>query len=97
MLFLWIFADNVEDLLGRVGFIVFYLLGAAAAIAGFLLVRGAVTKPLVGASGAIAAVLGAYLVFFPGNRIKIFYWFIIIFDVFYVRETDGGRCSIRPE
>jgi len=88
MLFLWIFADNVEDQFGHAGFIFFYLLGAAAAVGGFLAMRGPVPLPLVGASGAIAAVLGAYLVMFPSNRIKILFWFIFI-GVFHVRAATA--------
>ena len=67
MLYLWIFGDNVEDRLGSGRYLVFYLLcGVAAAIGQGLIAGG----PLVGASGAIAGVLGAYLVMFPGTRIR---------------------------
>ena len=66
MLYLWIFGNNVEDRLGRVGFLVFYLAGG---VAGGLSPRSPSTPtstiPTIGASGAIAAVLGAYFVLFP--------------------------------
>ena len=70
MLFLWIFGGRVEDRLGRLGFIVFYLLGGVAAAAGQVLENPASTDPMIGASGAISAVLGAYLVLFPRSRIQ---------------------------
>lgn len=67
--FLWVFGDNVEDRFGRLGFLVFYLccgLVAGAAEVGF---SPGSTVPVVGASGAIAGVLGAYIRFYPGARI----------------------------
>jgi membrane associated rhomboid family serine protease len=70
MLFLWIFGDNVEDTLGKGRFIAFYLLcGLAASFAEILLSPGS-TIPGLGASGAIAGVLGAYLILFPQQRIR---------------------------
>jgi membrane associated rhomboid family serine protease len=69
MWFLWIFGDNVEDVLGKIRYILFYFLcGLAAAITHFLIQPGS-TLPVVGASGAIAGVLGAYAVLFPGARV----------------------------
>lgn len=70
MLFLWIFGGRVEDRLGRVGFLVFYLLGGIAAAAGQTLENRASDLPMIGASGAISAVLGAYLVLYPRARIQ---------------------------
>ena len=70
MLYLWIFGNNVEDRMGRVLFLLFYLAGGVAAVAGQTLIDPASTEPMIGASGAIAAVLGAYLVLFPGARIQ---------------------------
>ena len=69
MLYLWIFGDNVEDLMGHVGFGVFYLIAGIAATLAFVFLNAGSTVPLVGASGAIAGVLGAYLVLFPRARI----------------------------
>jgi hypothetical protein len=67
--YLWIFGDNVEDAIGHVGFLLFYLgCGAAAALLHYLTVPVAAI-PVVGASGAIAAVLGAYIVSFPRARV----------------------------
>jgi membrane associated rhomboid family serine protease len=69
MLFLWVFGNNVEDRLGRLRFLVFYLFCGYVAAYGFALANADSTQPLVGASGAISGVLGAYLVFFPRARI----------------------------
>jgi membrane associated rhomboid family serine protease len=83
MLFLWIFGNNVEDAMGRIRFLAFYLLGGLAAIASQTFVTlqfgsdRAAEIPNVGASGAIAAVLGAYLVLLPRGR--VFTWVIPFF------------------
>lgn len=69
MLYLWIFGDNVEDRLGRGVFLAFYLAGGAAAAITQWAMDPASKVPVVGASGAIAAVLGAYLVLFPHARV----------------------------
>jgi membrane associated rhomboid family serine protease len=69
MLFLWVFGNNVEDRLGRVRYLVFYLFCGYAATYGFALVQPTSTAPLVGASGAIAGVLGAYFVLFPRAKV----------------------------
>ena len=69
MLFLWIFGNNVEDRLGRIPFLLFYLVGGITAVLAQVVIDPHSTVPLVGASGAIAAALGAYIVLFPGARI----------------------------
>jgi membrane associated rhomboid family serine protease len=69
LLFLWIFGNNVEDRLGPVVFLAFYLAGGIAAALTQVAIAPESTIPLVGASGAIAAALGAYIVLFPGARI----------------------------
>ena len=69
MLFLWIFGNNVEDRLGSIPFAIFYLVGGIAAALTQVVIAPQSTVPLVGASGAIAAALGAYIVLFPGARI----------------------------
>ena len=69
MWFLWIFGDNVEDALGKIRYLLFYTLcGLAAALTQFAIQPGS-TLPVLGASGAIAGVLGAYAVLFPGARV----------------------------
>lgn len=83
MWFLWIFGDNIEDILGHGKFVLFYLLcGVAAAMTQTYLSLDS-RVPMVGASGAIAGVMGAYLVKFPRSRIYslIFYIFITTIDV----------------
>jgi len=67
--FLWVFGDNVEDRLGRVRFAVFYLLCGLAALASQVIAAPASGIPMVGASGAIAGVLGAYLRLYPSARV----------------------------
>ena len=69
MLYLWIFGNNVEDRLGRLGFLVFYLTGGVLAGLAQVAIDPASPIPTIGASGAIAATLGAYLVFFPRARV----------------------------
>jgi len=69
MLYLWIFGDNVEDALGHFRYLAFYLAGGIAASATHVLLYPSSTVPTVGASGAIAATLGAYLLLFPNRRV----------------------------
>ncbi|UCG53641.1 MAG: rhomboid family intramembrane serine protease [Candidatus Latescibacterota bacterium] len=69
MLYLWIFGNNIEDLLGPVKFIVFYLLCGLAAGATHIVMHPASVVPTVGASGAVAGVLGAYLIIHPRARV----------------------------
>jgi membrane associated rhomboid family serine protease len=69
MLYLWIFGDNVEDKLGRVRFLLFYLICGIIASVVHIYIEPTSTIPTVGASGAIAGVLGAYLIMFPRARV----------------------------
>jgi membrane associated rhomboid family serine protease len=69
MWYLWIFGDNVEDRVGHGGFIVFYLLCGIAAALGQVAVDPISTLPMIGASGAIAGVMGAYFVLYPRSRV----------------------------
>jgi membrane associated rhomboid family serine protease len=71
MLYLWIFGDNIEDRIGHVKFLFFYLICGLAASAAEILFQGNSVIPSLGASGAIAGVLGAYLVLFPRRSIKV--------------------------
>jgi membrane associated rhomboid family serine protease len=72
MVFLIVFGDNVEDRFGRLPYLVFYLLGGAAATLTHALFEGRSPVPLVGASGAISAVLGAYIAIFPRQQVQTF-------------------------
>ena len=69
MLFLWIFGNNVEDSMGRATYLAFYLVGGVAAIAAQTIVDPTAAVPTVGASGAVSAVLGGYLLLYPGARV----------------------------
>jgi membrane associated rhomboid family serine protease len=69
MLFLWIFGNNIEDRLGRLRYLAFYLLAGVVATGAHIAVNPSSTIPLVGASGAIAGVMGVYLIWFPRARI----------------------------
>ena len=69
LIYLWIFGNNIEDRLGRIPFLLFYLGGGVAAAAAQIAIDPSSEVPMVGASGAISAVLGAYVVLFPGARI----------------------------
>ena len=79
MLFFWVFAPSIEDVMGPVSFLIFYLLGGVVAFLAQVYVDPSSTIPNLGASGAIAAVMGAFLFTFPGDRIRtvlIIGWFI---------------------
>ncbi|SFB23899.1 Membrane associated serine protease, rhomboid family [Rhizobium sp. NFR07] len=77
MLFLWVFGDNVEDALGHVRFLVFYLLCAAAGAALHGLVGPSSEGPLIGASGAVAGVVAAYFLLHPKVRV----WVLVLFRI----------------
>lgn len=76
MLFLWVFADNIEQIIGNLNFLTFYIAGGLAAHAAHIFFNIDSTIPTVGASGAISAVMGAYLVMFPTSKIKILVVFL---------------------
>lgn len=75
MIFLFIFGNGVEDRLGKIGYLFFYLAGGVLAGLGHIATSGA---PVLGASGAVAAVTGAYLALFPLSNVTIIYWFFFI-------------------
>jgi membrane associated rhomboid family serine protease len=105
MLYLWIFGDNVEDRMGHGRFVVFYLLcGVAAALAQTITAPDSVV-PMVGASGAIAGVMGAYFVLYPKSRIvtliPLFFFFqvievpaILFLGIWFVMQFLSGVGSI---
>lgn len=82
MLFLWIFGDNLEDQMGHLGFLGFYLAGGVAAGLAQTVSNPGSTVPMVGASGAIGAVMGGYLLMFPRARVDILFIIVIFFRVF---------------
>ena len=71
MLFLWVFADNIEATIGNIPFVVFYLVGGLAASLAHIMFNTGSSIPCIGASGAISAVLGAYVVMFPRSKVKV--------------------------
>jgi membrane associated rhomboid family serine protease len=83
---LWIFGNNVEEAFGHAGYLLLYLLSGIAATFGFVVVNPDLTVPLVGASGAIAGVMGAYLVLFPKHQVMtlIFFRIVAIRAVFFL-------------
>jgi membrane associated rhomboid family serine protease len=100
MLFLWVFGDNVEDALGHVRYLAFYFLCGIAATAAQVWVDPNSPLPMVGASGAIAGVLGAYLVLYPRATIAavimpFFFWtayvpaFLLIGFWFFIQLFNG--------
>ncbi|MEO8437396.1 MAG: rhomboid family intramembrane serine protease [Chloroflexota bacterium] len=105
MLYLWIFGNNVEDRFGRLGFLGFYLLGGALAAVSQVVIDPSSAVPTIGASGAIAATLGAYLVLFPRARVTtlVFLGFfyqlidvpaIIVLGFWFVLQLIDGLTSL---
>jgi membrane associated rhomboid family serine protease len=84
MLFLWVFGNNVEDAMTRPRFLAFYLICGMVATAAQVMTAPDSTAPLIGASGAIAGVLGAYLVLYPRARVLTVLPLFIVFPVVYV-------------
>lgn len=82
MLYLWIFGNNIEDYLGKVKFIIFYLISGIAAVATYTIFDASSEIPLIGASGAIAGVMGAYMVLYPNARVHT-----IIFLGFFIQAV----------
>jgi membrane associated rhomboid family serine protease len=83
MLFLWIFGNNVEDSMGPVRYAIFYILGGLAALALQVAVAPNSTAPTIGASGAIACVLGGYILLFPRARVLT-----LVFIIFFVTVIE---------
>jgi membrane associated rhomboid family serine protease len=81
MLFLWVFGDNIEDTFGHLKYLAFYLIAGVLATLAHFAIDTASQTPLVGASGAISGVMGAYLVLYPGNRIRTLIIFFLIMVV----------------
>lgn len=82
MMFLWVFGDNIEAIMGNLNFLLFYLAGGLAAATVHVLAGPGNTLPAIGASGAISAVLGAYLILFPASKIRVLV--IYFFRSFYM-------------
>ncbi len=106
MMYLIIFGDQIEDLLGHFRFVVFYLVCGVAATGAHILGDPSSVIPSLGASGAISGVLGAYLLRFPGNSVKVLYygrilampassvlWSWILFQIVAQFSTSAGEPS----
>lgn len=78
MLYLWIFGNNIEDRLGHVQFMFFYLIGGLIAALSHVVFDASSQIPMVGASGAISAVLGAYMLAYPKARVVVLLWIVVI-------------------
>ena len=81
MLYLWIFGDNVEDRFGHLGFLAFYLICGAAAVLGQVAIHPYSLVPMIGASGAIAGVMGAYFVLYPHSRVLTAVFVVFFLDL----------------
>jgi membrane associated rhomboid family serine protease len=108
MLYLWIFGDNVEDRLGHFWYLIFYLVGGFVAAFTHWAINPTSVIPTVGASGAIAAVLGAYLVMYPRSRVYTFIpigFFVrlqllpasVVLVLWFVLQLFNGMLSIGGE
>ncbi|MEQ9259018.1 MAG: rhomboid family intramembrane serine protease [Roseovarius sp.] len=84
MLFLWIFGDNMEDEMGHMGYLLFYMASGLGAAAAHVAAAPYSQVPTVGASGAIAGVMGGYLLLFPKARVDILLIFIVFFRIFTI-------------
>ncbi|MGJ8612536.1 MAG: rhomboid family intramembrane serine protease [Octadecabacter sp.] len=82
MLFLWIFGDNMEEEMGHIPFAIFYVLSGLAAAYLQYLPNPTSTVPMVGASGAIAGVMGGYLLMFPKAKVDVLIIFVVFFRIF---------------
>ena len=106
MWYLWIFGDNVEDRLGHGRFIVFYLVCGIAAALGQVMIDPVSTQPMIGASGAIAGVMGAYFVLYPRSRVLTLIPLIIFVEIielpaivllglwFLLQLVDAGAVAV---
>ena len=105
LLYLWIFGNNVEDVLGSLWFTAFYFLAGFAASAAQVIASWTSDVPAIGASGAIAGVLGAYLLFFPRARVDtlvLFGWFyriaalpaVLVLGLWFVLQFLSGTLSV---
>ena len=101
MMFLWIFADNIEISIGNFRFLLFYLAGGVFAALVHCFVLNNSNIPCIGASGAIAATLGSYLVMYPSSKIKIFFFFFffrvsafVFLGFWIIQQLLGGWDSL---
>src|SRR5215470_12298547 len=91
MIFLWAFAPEIEDAMGRGRYLAFYLIGGLAAMLAQVAASPHSTVPNLGASGAIAAVMGAFLVTYPRDRIKVLLFIFIFVKVTFIPADRSPR------
>jgi membrane associated rhomboid family serine protease len=84
MIYFWAFGPEIEDAMGRFRFLIFYLLGGLVAMLAQVAAMPASTVPNLGASGAIAAVMGAFIVTYPRDRIKTALWFLLFVRIAFI-------------
>ena len=94
MLFLWIFGNNIEDSMSLWRFPIFYLLGGVIAVAAQTIVDPNAAVPTIGASGAIAGVLGAYARLYPRARVVTLVFIIIFFTIITLPALLGARAVV---
>ena len=94
MIYLWAFGPEIEDAMGSFRFLFFYLAGGLIAMMAQVIVDPSSTIPVLGASGAIAAVMGAFLVTFPSDRIRTVLFFFIFFRVTYIPAVAAHRLLV---
>jgi membrane associated rhomboid family serine protease len=105
MLYLWIFGDNVEDRLGHAGYLLFYIACGSAAALGQVAVSTGSAIPMIGASGAIAGVMGAYFVLYPHSRVLTVVFLLFFMDmveipaifflgIWFIKELFSGVGSL---
>ncbi len=108
MAFLLVFGDNVEALLGKLSYVLFYLAGGLVAAIAYIAVNPGSTAPSIGASGALAAVLGAYVVMFPGSQIRALVMLgffvtvtrvtaVIFLGIWFIMQLLSGVASLGVE
>jgi membrane associated rhomboid family serine protease len=105
MLFLWIFGDNIEQRLGHVLSALFYLGCGLAASAAHILIDPHSAIPTVGASGAISGVMGAYILLYPMNRVRVIVWYIgivpvpafVFLGVWFLMQLFSGTMALNVE
>ena len=104
MLFLWVFADNIEAIIGNAMFLFFYLAGGLMGSAAHILLDSNSMVPTIGASGAISAVMGAYLVMFPKSKIKVFILFfttympaLVFLLLWFGQQLISGLGNLTPQ
>jgi len=107
MLFFWVFGNNIEDSMGHLRFVVFYLLCGLAAAGAHILMQPASPVPTVGASGAISGILGAYLVLYPNVRVRMLFivfiariraWIVLLWWFFWqVMGALPQLSTMRPD